>query len=376
MKTNLLKLIAITFFIIAAPIVTIGARTSWENIEVNNSTTAQMPDMDYGAGKYGLVHYDNKSGNGEIYLDLLDVKGNKVFNEINVSQTPNNSYDPDVVWNGESFGIFWYDLPNGIHYSRVSKEGVVLASTKIADTGVSVSAVWNRRAKEYGVTWWADNADPLKNGAHFARIDIDGNKLSPITPLSNAVTGGYYLPHVETDGSEYGVVWHDNRTCGATYNCFEIIYARVDANGEKVGSETQLTNTGYELLNDMVWNGNNYAYVTYGNTGTALLEADAAGNVIQFTALNGNPPYNNNMGLAWRRDHYVLSTIGNIGGNVDILVADYDRYGNILGEFTTISSSPSPDYYPTAPVVNGNSVAVAWVRDIWEATQGISFTKK
>lgn len=82
------------------------------------------------------------------------------------------------------------------------------------------------------------------------------------------------------------------------------------------------------------------------------------------------------MRLSWDRDHYLLTTIGYTNdSNIDILLYNYDRHGEIIGNPIDVSEPQTIDYYPTNAVVSGNSVGIAWIGDLWGPDQGIMFAK-
>jgi len=231
----------------------------------------------------------------------------------------------------------------------------------------------NQKAQEYGLTWWGDEAsDPTPGGARFVRLDREGNKLSYVVPLNSIEGGGYYRPRIDTDGDGYGVSWSDLRTCNNT--CREVVFTYINAVGDQVGTDKVLTSTGAEHLNAMVWSGNDFAIITYGNAGISLTRVNRKGSLLQFSPLTGNPPFNNNMGLAWDKDKYILSTIGiSESGDADIFAAKYDRYGNIIDNFTAVSIAPRSDYYPSNPVVAGGDIAIAWVGNLWDINKKYIF---
>lgn len=370
-----LQIMIFTFLIMLTPFTVQAKQSNWENVIVTESNTAFVADLVFSGGRFGVLYHDNRNGNVEIYFSLIKKNGERIGNDIRITNDPADSMDPNVVWNGTDFGIFWRDSWN-LYYTIISTDGeIILDKTLIIEGGVHPSVVWNQKVQEYGLTWWGDeDNDPTPGGARFVRLDREGNKLSQVIPLNSVNGGGYYRPRIDTDSYGYGVSWSDMRTCNNT--CREVVFAYINANGEKVGSDNVLTSTGAEHLNAMVWNGNDFAIITYGNAGISLTRINKDGALLQFSPLTGNPPFNNNMGLAWSKDHYILSTIGvSIAGDNNILVANYDRTGNIIGEFTTISTSDLHDYYPTKPVVAGGDIAVSWVANLWESNQNINFAK-
>lgn len=373
---SFVSFIVVALFILStlkAPV--FAKKTLWESVIVTETNTAFSPDLAYGNGRFGVLYYDSRNGNAELYLNLISKGNGMVSDDIRITNDPSESVDPNIVWNGTDFGIFWRDSWK-LYYARVSVNGdIIQVKTLIAESGVHPSVVWNKNAQEYGLTWWGnEDINPPPGGARFVRVDKNGNKIGSTILLNSVDGGGYYRPRIDTDGEGYGVSWSDRRTCGGL--CRELVFAYVNSRGEKVGIDKVLTSTGAEHLNAMVSNDNEFATVSYGNGVISLTRVESDGTILQFSPLTGNPPYNNNMGLTWDKNHYILSTIGRSGADDnEIMVASYDRMGSIIGDFTTISTSPLQDYYPSYPVIAGGDVAVAWVSNLWDPSQNISFAK-
>ncbi|UCF66149.1 MAG: M6 family metalloprotease domain-containing protein, partial [Acidobacteriota bacterium] len=69
----------------------------------------------------------------------------------------------------------------------------------------------------------------------MTRLDADGTPLGT-TDVSSPLTGNGSDPDVDWNGTEYGVVWADDRDGNR-----EIYFARVDAAGTRIGTEVRLT---------------------------------------------------------------------------------------------------------------------------------------
>jgi len=346
----------------------IAKPVSWQNQNVYKGFNFS-PDMDFGAGKYAIASYDENRKMEMV--SLINANGTVYNGNIDVSLGASNPSDPDVSWNGTTFGVFWFDSWR-VYYASVHPDGYLVTNPVMVYEGaVHVSATWNKKSQEYGVVFWGGN-DWNPAGARFLRVDQYGRVLAPEVALNSVNGGGYYRPRIATDGSGFGVTWSDMRTCDGT--CREVAFAYVSKDGYKVGGDVILTSTGAEHVNDIVWNGEEFAMVTYGNNGVSMVRVDKGGNLLQFSSLTGDPPYSNNMRLSWDKNHYLLTTIGYTNKtDIDILLYKYDRFGKIIGSPTDISESTTIDYYPSNAVVSGNSIAVAWVGDLWGQDQGILF---
>jgi hypothetical protein len=90
--------------------VTINAASSWK------------PSLFWTGTEHGVSWMDERDGNTEIYFARLDATGNKIGEDLRVTQDPMNTYDPSLVWTGSEYGVSWYDLRDGdleIYFARV-----------------------------------------------------------------------------------------------------------------------------------------------------------------------------------------------------------------------------------------------------------------
>lgn len=63
--------------------------------------------------EYGVAWRDNRDGNDEIYFARIDVNGNKIGDDIRVTNAPNHSYWPSLVWTGTKYAVAWEDDRSG-----------------------------------------------------------------------------------------------------------------------------------------------------------------------------------------------------------------------------------------------------------------------
>lgn len=184
------------------------------------------------------------------------------------------------VWNGNGTGVSWsgaedphgdrsmvgdfllLNLVNRLVDAREfdSRE----AQCEDSDSRRCVSMVWTGAG--YGVTWQAradDNAEIF-----FARLDDEGRRSGPVTRLTSSA-GSSIRPVIAWNGSDYGVVWQDNRT-----GLDEIYYVRISAEGEKLTDDMRLTDPpGVGRWPFLVWTGSRFAvFATYStDIGTGVI---------------------------------------------------------------------------------------------------------
>ena len=95
---------------------------NWENVAVSNLDFrwGTQSDIAYGDGRYGILFYDaRETTNVQLYLSLLKKSGEKIGNDIRITNSTADSMDPNIVWNGKDFGIFYRESWI-IYYVRVN----------------------------------------------------------------------------------------------------------------------------------------------------------------------------------------------------------------------------------------------------------------
>jgi len=353
-------------------------KANWENKIVTslNGTYQSTTDIAFVHNRFGVVYSDYRNGNSEIYLSLLNRQGKKIKADLNVSNDSGDSMEPTIIWNGRSFGIFWWEHWSA-KYAEISINGTLLTAPVFIANGVHISAVWNKKTHEYGVTWWGDAGGGSIPGAVFVRMDRLGNKLSPIIPLNSTVETDYYRPSIAFDGKNYGVAWSDRRGCSGT--CSVVAFTIVNQAGVKIIADKAVTTTP-EALWTIVWNEHEYAMISSGSSSASLLRVGKTGNVLSFSPLPSNYTIDNAQyfGLLWDKNHYVVSmkSIMPTGPvNADIFVAKYDRFGGAIGDPVKISDSLNHDYFPSRPILAHNSVAVSWIGNLWQPDENITFAQ-
>jgi hypothetical protein len=97
-----------------------------------NTDTFSGPIVWNGA-VFGAAWEDRRDGDFEIYFNRLDEAGQKLAADLRVTNAPEFSLRPDVLWDGAEFTIVWGDRRDGddqgrIYGQRVSAEGKLVGS--------------------------------------------------------------------------------------------------------------------------------------------------------------------------------------------------------------------------------------------------------
>jgi len=191
------------------------------------------PAVSFDGTNFLVVWQDGRSGrNLDIYgarvtpqSQVLDPYG------IAISQATNDQYDPAVSFDGTNFLVVWQDGRSGrsdIYGARVTPQGTVLdpygiAIAQAADYQLYPAVSFD--GTNFLVVW--QDYRNSSSGIYGARVTPQGQVLDTLGINISRVAGGQYGPAVAFDGTNYLVVWTDWRS-GEYY---DIYGARVTPQG-------------------------------------------------------------------------------------------------------------------------------------------------
>ena len=234
-----------------------GARVSLSGTVLDPSciaiSTAQMgqsrPSVTFAGGMYLVIWEDYRSG-----LEPPDIYGGRVDTSgvvldplgIPISVGLYHEWSSSVGSSGTRYLAVWSDARSGfeehIYGARVTTSGAVLDPTGLAISTASGHKGWTSVAFD-GTNYlvaWTDQRDSTNNeDIYCARLDTSGTVLDPEGIPVSKTYEDEWIPSVTFDGTNYLVVWQDNRS-GAGWNIYG---ARIDTTG------TVLDTTGLELMN-------------------------------------------------------------------------------------------------------------------------------
>lgn len=361
------------------PLTAKAGKIEWQNkvISTLNYFSGSSPEIAYGHGRYGVVFDDQRSGSHQVYLALLKPNGGTAGENINISSSSSDAFEPTISWDGSNFGIFWSEASQ-VKFAQVSTKGEIVTGPKIiSENAIHVSAVWNQSLEVYGVVWYGTDNAPIP-GARFVRVSQEGGVIDNVIPLSSVNDRGQFRPLIATSGSDYGVTWNSNRNCSAGI-CPNPVFTVVNSQGLKIFNDNLLTSYTFNSVRSIIWGGSQYALVTLRTTGIFLYQVDNIG-IINSIKLTQGYVNTNNIGLAWQNDHYLISYCdifsSDSGPNYEIVIAKYDQEGNLIDNSLIISDSINDDQYPSNPLISGNSLAVVWIGNLGEPDQNITFAQQ
>ncbi len=179
---------------------------------------SRYPDVAWSGTEYGVTWEDDRDGTLQVWFARVDADGNRVGNEVRLTDSPGSSRHPRIAWDGEDsqWGIVFEDDRNG---------------------------TWD--------TW-------------FVRVAADGTKSgNEIVVGTGGGAGNQRRPDIAWNGQRFGIAWQDDGTGEWT-----LYYRAVDGTGATTTGEVRLEQeAGDSLRPAIAWNPRNatfgIAYLDY-----------------------------------------------------------------------------------------------------------------
>ena len=263
-------------------------------IEISAAVNDQScPSVVFGGSSYMVVWQDNRSGSDDVYATAVDPAGTVLDTSgIAVCTAVNDQLCPAVAFDGTNFVTVWYDHRNStsnpdIYGARLSTTGTVLDGGGIAismgeDLTYSPAVAFG--GMNYLVVWGRERSGYTPD-IYGARVTPSANVLEPGGVLISKSTNSQDEPAVAFNGANYLVVWLDNRV-----GIWKIFAARVDTCGAVLdpgGIEifpAQANSASYPAAAS---DGSNYLVVWGDNRGPVYAtRIGASGNVLDVSGIN------------------------------------------------------------------------------------------
>jgi hypothetical protein len=264
-------------------IIVISAASDWQ----------WYPAVVIGDSLYLVVWIDERSGNPDIYGTRIKTNGEVLDpGGIEISSTSEDQENPKVAFDGTNFLVCWDDertSDNDIYCARIDQQGNVIDGDGILITASNYDQVFPAvcfGGMNYFVVWqdFRGNDDDI----YGARITPSGTVLDPNGIVISNAAGDQEDPKVSYDGSNFLVVWDDERS-----GVDDVYGARVTPAGtilDPNGIPISTANDQQEYAS-VVFNGTNFlvAWDDFrNNTDTAdvyFAEVNTAGSIISENPL-------------------------------------------------------------------------------------------
>jgi len=378
MKKNILiaaiSIYVVSIFAYAAPVFAAWGKIG-EDVRITNDTASSVyPSIVWTGTEYGVSWQDYRSGDTEIYFTRINATGNKVGNDIKLTGWSGYSEEPSLVWTGTEYGLSWEDLRGvdplpkyEIYFARLDSQGnkigddvrITYAEGNNWADSHDPSLVWT--GTEYGVSWWDLRSSNPE--IYFVRIDAGGNKIGDEVRISNT-SGKSGQPSLAWTGIEYGVSWDKGSDAANS----ELYFTRLDSSGNKIDGDIRITNaSGQSYASSLAWNGTEYGVAWCdnrdGNFEIYFARIDSLGNKISSeTRITNNGNNSRCPSLVWNGSEYGVSWYDDRDGNEEIYFARIDASANKIGSDIRITNAAGRSYYPSL-VWTGTEYGVSWHDD-------------
>ena len=279
-------------------------------------------------------------------------------------------FKSSLLWTGSLYGVTWHDDREGnleLYFSQLYADGHERgAATRITRNRANSwdpSLAWT--GSEYGVAWWNERYSSSDGEVYFARIDAQGLKLGYEVILTN----GWNVrePSLAWSGSEFGLAWSDMR--GGNY---ELYFARMGMDGQKLGQDVRITHDADTSHSpSLVWTGSAYA-MAWGDWRDGLnpevyfiLLDPAGGRLGPERRITWHDELALHPSLVWTGSGFGLSWDDSRHGNYEIYFTRLGPDGVPLGSETRISRGEGVSQYPSL-VWTGREYGMAW----WDQRDG------
>ena len=165
---------------------------------------AAVPTIAFNGSHYGVTWHDSSGPN--IFIQQYLPSGQKSGQVTQVSFSADDSLLPVIASNGSDFAVVWQETSNSsLHFVQSPEYGKMQASVPIT-TGDAVPSlpdmVWN--GEGYGVIWQDDRGG--QSEIYFREFDSAGAPAGPELKVSDSI-GDCRVPSLVHNGSEYAASW-------------------------------------------------------------------------------------------------------------------------------------------------------------------------
>ena len=332
---------------------------------------------------FAVAWYDNRDGNAEIYLRVLDENGQPAGPERRLTQTPDLSYEASLEILGDAFIVAWYEQTGEGRQTAMlgawNRDGSQQWTQAIAPG--SRNPVIGTDGRTIAAAWI--QAEPGGGEAVYVGAwGADGREQRPRTRLAPASKTTWNL-NLALDGADPWVVFDASTSTRAS----ELFLGRVDAAGVHVerltrddGAESKypdlkMSESGRVALTwyDMR-DGNDEVYLFVG--GKSDLRGEIDGRVRRVTTTEGE-----SIGayVIWNAERVGLAWSDKTPGVHEIYLQEFDGAGMPLGSAERLTRTDSWSLVPAIrPWRNG--FALAWTEyqpassQVHDGTGEVAFT--
>ncbi|MBW2261031.1 MAG: hypothetical protein JRG91_03580 [Deltaproteobacteria bacterium] len=284
------------------------------------------PSLAWSGSQFGLSWTDDRDGNEEIYLALIDPDGSKVDGDVRLTDASGASVDSSLVWGNVEFAVSWSDDRDDdqeIYFLLVAADATPGTAARLTDSsGASARPSLAWAAGGYGVSW--DDDRGASHEIYFARVSAAGEKTGSDVRITDA-DGTSVDSSLAWAGDQYGVGWTDHRDGND-----EVYFARISPDGEKLGSDVRISD---DMQSDrepfLTWTGHEFAIVRaywHGYSDILFTQISADGSAVGEDLLipDGDAASSYQPAIAWSGSEFGV-------GLMEYRDFEFNVFFNILG---------------------------------------------
>lgn len=201
---------------------------------------------DSGHATTSIVWEDTRNGNTDIYAQLLDDAGNRIWgSDLQITSSVGNESSPNLSFDANHDIIFTWIQDGDVYIQKYGLAGNKIWPNDInitssADGDYSPSVLADDSSDCY-LSWTSKNSSNLYK-ANVAKIDSGGNALWSTYANKTHSTNNQYLPNITLGGGFLYAAWTDDR-----YGNEDIMTQKIDPSGTLHWSDDQRMNDDSSL---------------------------------------------------------------------------------------------------------------------------------
>lgn len=213
-----------------------------------------------------VVWADNRNGNYDIYGTRVDATGTVLDpNGIAICTAANNQFAPRVAFDGTNYLVVWQDGRNAVDWNiyaaRVSTAGAVLDASGLSvntHSGDQTDPALAFDGTNYLIVW-SDAGQAANVDIYGARVSKAGTVVDTTAVAFSEAPGDQLLPRIAFDGTNYLAVW----TSYLGTNLYDVSGVLISKSAALVIAEFPLANssTVIEARAQVAFGGSDYLVV-------------------------------------------------------------------------------------------------------------------
>jgi hypothetical protein len=316
--------------VFAALVLAIGCSSG--PIQVSTSTSGFETALAPFADGFAVAWYDQRDGNAEIYMRLLDAEGQPAGPERRLTSSSEDSYEASIEQFADGIAIGWYEQSStGMQTAKLglwSRDGAnrwmhsFLGGTRnpvVQASAKGIFCAWVQAEAEgqeaVFAGWWDGRGKPLSAAIRLGPASKTTWNLNAAID-GNGVGWVVYDAEAETRASEVYIARADGIASGA-------VRLTNDDNAPSKYPDLAIAAAGRAALS---WqderDGNVEVYLVVGSLTDLTGEIDARSRRVTNTPGESNGAY-----LSWNGDRLGLAWSDKMSGQHDVHVASFDANG-------------------------------------------------